>query len=72
MKYISIIHITTRNEEVFFKYLDKTLHKYNSEVFNITIIHEDNEFKPIMDKVKDELGVTMNCANPVEHFPEVD
>ena len=47
-KYISTIHITTQHKESFFKYPDKILHKYNSEGFTITIIHAENEFKPLM------------------------
>ena len=53
VKYISIIHITSQNEEEFSKGLDKILRKYNSEGFKITIIHAENEFKPLMYKFKE-------------------
>ena len=53
VKYRSIIHITSQNEEEFSKGLDKILRKYNSEGFKITIIHAENEFKPLMYKFKE-------------------
>ena len=71
MKCISIIHIKTQNEEYFFIYIDKNLHKYNLEGSNITIIHSDYEFKPLTDKVKDEFYVTINYANPGDHVTEI-
>ena len=71
VKYRSIINITSKNEEAFFKGLDKILWKYNSAGFTITIIHADYEFKPLIDKVKDKLDVTMNYTNPGDHVPEM-
>ena len=71
VKYRSIINITSKNEEAFFKGLDKILWKYNSAGFTITIIHADYEFKPLIDKVKDKLDVTMNYDNWVDHVPEI-
>ena len=59
VKYSSIIHIIYQNEEVFSNVL-KNICKYNSEGFIITIIHADNEFKPLIDKVKVALDVTTN------------
>ena len=72
VKYRSIIHITSQNEELFFKCLDKLLCKYNSVGFTIAVIHADNEFKLLMDNVKYELGVAINYTNPGDHIPEID
>ena len=64
VKYISIIHITSKSDEEFFKGLDKIIRKYNSERLTITIIHIANNFKLLMDKVKDELYVIISYSNP--------
>ena len=48
------------------------LHKCNSAGFNIKTIHCDGEYHPVMDEVKDELDVDMNCANPLDHVPEAE
>ena len=66
VKYIPIIHIK------FFKYRDKILQKYNSAEFINTMIHEDNSFKPFMDKVKCNLDVTMNYVNPGDYVHDID
>ena len=48
------------------------LHKCNSAGFIVKTIHCDGEYHPVMDKVKDELNVNMNCANPLDHVPEAE
>ena len=55
VKYRSIIHIQDKNTETFYSCLDQLLCKYNSAGFTIVPIHADNEFKPLMDQVKDDL-----------------
>ena len=60
VKYRSVIHIKSQNEEEIFKGLDKILQKYNSSGFTITTIYAYNEFRPLTNKVKDDLEVTMN------------
>ena len=72
VQYRSIIHITSNNEEECFKGLDQIIQKYNSAGFTITIIHAGNEFKLLMDKVKDDLDVTTNYANPGDHVLDID
>ena len=37
----------------------------------IPIIHGDNEIKTLMDKVKYNMDVIMNYANPGDHVPEI-
>ena len=71
VKQRSIIHITSKNEEEFLKDLDKILWSYNLAVFTISLIHVDSEFKPVMDKDKGDMDVTMNYANPVDHIPDI-
>ena len=72
VKYRSIIHITSQNEEEFFKGLDKILRKYNTAGFTITIIRAENEFRYLMDKVVYDLDVTMNYNNPGDQVPDIE
>ena len=50
----------------------KILRKYNSAGFTISIIHADNEFKPLTDRVKYELYVTMIYSSPGDHVPGIE
>jgi hypothetical protein len=45
---------------------------YNAGGFRITMIHCDNEFRPLIDPLAHEFNVAMNFANPQEHVPEAE
>ena len=60
---------TTNN---YYKALDKTLRLYDAGGYPITQIHCDGEFKPLMDKVADNLNVKMNYANAQDHVPAAE
>jgi hypothetical protein len=48
------------------------LHLYNSAGFHIKTMHCNREFRAMMDKVKDDLGVCMNFTNALDHVPEAE
>jgi hypothetical protein len=48
------------------------LRLFNSTGFHIKTIHCDGEFRAMMDKVKDDLGVCMNLTNALDHVPEAE
>jgi len=48
------------------------MRKYNKADFKITQIHCDGEYKPLMNKIKDELNIDINFANPQDHVPEAE
>jgi hypothetical protein len=48
------------------------LRLYNSAGFHIKTIHCDREFCPMMEKVKDDLGVCMYLTNVLDHVPEAE
>ena len=52
--------------------LDTVFRVYNHAGFSITTIKADQEFKPILDEIKDVLNITMNYANAQEHVPEAE
>lgn len=72
IKYRAIIHVRDQDAAEFFKCLDQILRLYNSAGFAISTIHVDNKFRPLMEKVKDNLNVDMNYANPGDHVPEIE
>ena len=56
-----------------YRAVDVVLHKYNSKRgFNIMSINCDQEFRPIMERVADDLDVEMNYATTDEHVPEAE
>ena len=72
LTYRSIIHISSQNKGEIFKGLDKILRKYNSEGFTIAITNVENLFKVSMDKVKEDLYVTMNYANMGDYVTDIE
>jgi hypothetical protein len=48
------------------------LQLYNSPGFHIKPIHCNGEFRAMMDKVKDSLGVCMSFTNALDHVPEAE
>jgi hypothetical protein len=48
------------------------LRPYNSAGFHIKTIHCNGEFRAMMEKVKDNLGVQMNSSNALDHVPEAE
>ena len=54
-------------DKSFYKVIDKFLRKLNAAGCRVTMIRCDEEFKSLMDEVKDSLGVTMDYSNPGEH-----
>ena len=52
--------------------LDEVFHMYNHAGFHITSIQADQEFKPLLNPIKDDLGIQMKYANAQEHVPEAE
>ena len=48
------------------------LRHYNNGGYTVHMIHCDQECKPIMDQVKDELDIQMNYTITDEHVPEAE
>ena len=64
--------LPSRSAQDLYKGLDEVFRLYNHNGFTIDKIYTDREFKPIMDAVKDELGVTMQCSPTNAHVPEIE
>ena len=52
--------------------LDHTNRFHNGVGHHIKMIHMDGKFKPIMDKVEDEMDLKMNCTNTSKHIPKAE
>jgi hypothetical protein len=67
-----VLPIEKRTHEEYYRVLDMVLQLYNSAGFHIKTIHWDREFRAMMDKVKDDVGVCMNFTNALDHVPEAE
>jgi hypothetical protein len=64
--------IPHKTPEAYRSVLDNIFRTYNQAGVWITIIHCDNEFRPLMDQLQNTYNVQMNYANPQEHVPETE
>ena len=72
IKFRSLVPIDSKQKDEHCCALDVILCKCNSTGFRIKIIHCDREYCSMMEDVKDNLDVQMNCANPLDHVPEAE
>ena len=71
-KYRACVPLNNRSADELYRALDVVLRRYNQAGFEVKTIHCDNEFKPLMNKVYDDLKVTMNYTSADEHVPEAE
>ena len=65
--------IPSREKDVLYKHLDQILRLYNSNGFEIKKIYCDNEFRSIMDEIKDNIdGITFDYSPAKAHVPEAE
>jgi hypothetical protein len=62
----------TKQHEEYYRALDEILRQYNNAGFVIKTIHCNGEYCGMMEKVKDNLDVTMNFTNAQDHVPEAE
>jgi hypothetical protein len=72
IRFRSAIPIDKRMHKEYYCVLDMELRVYNSAGFHIKTIHCSGEFRAMMEKVKDDLGVRMNFTNALDHVPEAE
>jgi hypothetical protein len=72
IRFRSAIPIENRAHKEYYRVLDMVLRLYNSAGLHIKTIHCDGEFRAMMEKVKDNLGVRMNFTNALDHVPEAE
>ena len=72
IKYCGAIYIQSKEDDQYYKAIDKLLRTYNQAGFGITTIHCDREFNEMIDPIKDELDITIIPTSAQEHQPEAE
>ena len=72
IKFRSLVPIDSKVKAEHCRALDVILRKCNSAGFVIKMTHCDGEYRSMMDEVKDNLDVDVNCANAFDHVPEAE
>ena len=72
IKYRGLGTLPSQHAEQTHKAIDFMLRRQNSAGFIIKIIHADQQFKKLLEEVKDELDVTLNIAASKEHVPDIE
>ena len=72
IKFRSLIPLKDQTAEELYKALDVVLRKYNKNKFRVNKINCDQQFKPLMEDVEDNLGIRMNYAPRDEHVPAAE
>ena len=72
IRYRSAVAVEDRSNGAYYKAIDDILRTYGSAGFRITQIYCDQEFKHMMDAVKDDLDVTMVYTATGNHVSEAE
>lgn len=67
IRYRSLVPLVNRTAEELYIAIDKVFRFYNAAGIFIAKTQCDQEFKPLMDQVKDDLDMTMNYTTTGEH-----
>ena len=72
IRHRALVPMDNRESKELFESIDVILRYYNKAGYKIKSIHCDQEFRPIMDRVSDDLDIEMNYATTDEHVPEAE
>ena len=72
IRFRGIVPLNSTSHDEYYQALDQVLRFYNKAGYKIDKIYCDGEFKSMMDKVADDLNVTMNYTNAQDHVPEAE
>ena len=72
IKFRGLVPLNNRKEKEIFRGLDVILRYYNQAGFRIVKLHCDNEFRNMLEKIQDDLGIKMNFTNAGDHVPEAE
>ena len=72
IKYRAAVGIKDRSADELFESLDIILRMYNDAGYDIKTIYCDGEFRGILDRVSDELNITMVYAPVGDHVPDIE
>ena len=72
IRHRALVPMDNRESKELFESIHVILRYYNKAGYKIKSIHCDQEFRPIMDRVSDDLDIEMNYATTDEHVPEAE
>ena len=72
VRYRIVVPLENRTRDELYNAIDKIFCHYNAAHFTVAEINCDQEFRPLMEQVADDLNITMNYATTDEHVPEAE
>ena len=72
IKYAKTVPLKNWTTNKLYEALDKVLRLFNARGFTVKEIYCDREFKPLMDPVKDQMGIEMHYPLVGDHVPEAE
>ena len=72
LKYRTCCFIPDREVSSYWTALDTIFTLYNAQGYNITEIHADQEFKPVLNPIKHDLNIRVVYAPSQQHVPEAE
>ena len=70
--YRTAIPMLNRKADEIYATLDKVLRLYNAEGYTISDVHADNEFRPLLESLQDELHATLHFSPAGGHVPQAE
>ena len=67
MYYRKCSYVEDNTTDEFYRKIDKAVRIYNNGGFRVNLIECDGEYKSMMDKVSDDMDITMNYTNAQDH-----
>ena len=65
-------YIQQQTSECYKTTLMEVVRIYNRAGMRVSRIHADNEFRAVIDPIRDDLDLDVNYANPQDHVPEAE
>ena len=72
IKYRSATHLHNQSTPELYAGLDRILRVYNKAGYRIGSIHCDREFRPLLEKVCDDMDISIHCPPAGAHVPEAE
>ena len=72
IRFRSIVHLKKCSKSLLYEGLDKITRVYNTAGFRIKIILADNEFRPLLEDVEDDMDIQFNYTNADEHESHIE
>jgi len=70
--YRTVQYLPRQTADIYRDAIVDIIRLYNRAGMKVERIHADNEFRAVLDDIRDILGVQVNYANPQEHVPEAE